>query len=817
MITEIKQGGFDQTTMPTTPLTPASTSSFAKTPASARDGSLPDETSLTSGILNLTAVSDTSVHSPLELLCPVGGPEALLAALAGGADAVYLGVADFNARRNAPNFTLKSLRAAADLVHLAGARLYLTLNTAILPDEFDAALELARQAWYAGADALIVADLGLMERLHHEQPQIELHASTQAGAQSAQAVAFLSHLGATRVTLARELSLKEIASISSQKVDTEIFVHGALCVSYSGHCLMSSLVGTRSANRGLCSQPCRLPYRLIDGADDRVLKTAGNHLLSTADLAGIELVPELINTGTAALKIEGRMRKPHYVYTTARAYRQALDERYGEKNESDVGENSTAGETAACNFPLRSAHKSNEGFAGVDGRASAAADLYTQRGFTSAYLRGKSDNTLMDYRRAQSQTVTATAPTDTTFDEGRLFVGNRGIVPLSICARAVIGKPLFLQAETLDGRAKVEICGDMVERAHSRTISAEELQEHLGRVGTTPFTVVDWHIQADEGIGLSFGTIHRLRSELLQELSAALLHEWHDRRLKPTHKMTALPAAARGKVVLAALVADTSRAQAAVASGVHKLYYHNSISYGIHSAKASRGASIPIWDYLPSIVHDRDLASLTQRLNSERPVVVNNPGELPLARTHTAGFATGPALAAYNRPTLELYARLGAQLTWLGPELSLKELAVLAPTSPVPLALTISGAQELMTTAHCVLMAAGPCNQQCDTCKLRTHAYFLQDRKDYRFPLTTDALGRSHLYNARSLDLVGEIPTLMALGISEFVVDCTLLDIRQTKAEVERAARGLTLALRGAGSLPKRKGRTTGHLFRGIY
>jgi putative protease len=266
-----------------------------------------------------------SKPSKPELLAPAGNVEALKAALTAGADAVYLGTRDFNARRNAENFDFEELAAACDLAHVAGRRVYLTLNTVILPDEFPRAMEVAHRAWDAGIDALIVQDLGLLARLSCEMPQFELHASTQMNLHNTAGVRLAASLGAARITLARELSLGELAALAREGIPLEVFAHGALCVCYSGQCLLSSLVGRRSANRGLCAQACRLPYHLIDTSTGRRIKTPGEHLLSTADLATIDILPALLATGVSALKIEGRMKSAVYVAAVTRAYREALD------------------------------------------------------------------------------------------------------------------------------------------------------------------------------------------------------------------------------------------------------------------------------------------------------------------------------------------------------------------------------------------------------------------------------------------------------------------------------------------------------------
>lgn len=226
----------------------------------------------------------------VELLAPAGGAEALHAAVAGGADAVYLGLDAFNARRNADNFTLETLGEACDYAHLRGVRVYVTLNTAILPSEVDRALECARQAYRAGADAFIVQDVGVAAELARSLPQARLHISTQMNTHNAAGIEAAAKLGARRVTLARELSLAEVehlAGIASDLgLEVEAFAHGALCVCYSGQCFMSSMIGGRSANRGLCAQACRLPYELRNRAQRKELPSPGEHLLSPQDQIG---------------------------------------------------------------------------------------------------------------------------------------------------------------------------------------------------------------------------------------------------------------------------------------------------------------------------------------------------------------------------------------------------------------------------------------------------------------------------------------------------------------------------------------------------
>ena len=254
-----------------------------------------------------------------ELLCPAGSPLALDAAIEGGADAVYLGGLGFNARMNASNFSADDLVSGNRRAHAHGVKVYLTLNTQVYDRELGDYLRAAAFAQSAGADALIVADLGGAAAIHRALPNLALHASTQACAHSAASGEELAKLGFSRMVVARELSLANLRSaVQHSPIEIEAFIHGALCVCHSGGCLFSSLVGGRSGNRGECAQPCRLPYRTPKGRSD--------YPLSLKDLSLARHVPALIDAGPASLKIEGRMRSPEYVLRVARIWRCLLDE-----------------------------------------------------------------------------------------------------------------------------------------------------------------------------------------------------------------------------------------------------------------------------------------------------------------------------------------------------------------------------------------------------------------------------------------------------------------------------------------------------------
>ena len=271
----------------------------------------------------------------IELLSPVGNMDCMRAAVQNGADAVYFG-SGFSARAFASNFDGDDLKCAIEYAKLRGVQTHLTLNTLIKNDEFENAFSVAQMAYNYGIDAIIVQDIGLANLLINSFPNIAIHASTQLTAHNLDGVLSLQDMGFRRVVLSRELTLEEIEYITkNSNVEIETFIHGALCISYSGQCLFSSMVGGRSGNRGKCAQPCRLPFSLID---EKSSKLDSGYLLSTRDLCGLDFIPNLINAGVTSLKIEGRMKSPEYVATVTRIYRKYIDLAYS--NEPYVVEDS---------------------------------------------------------------------------------------------------------------------------------------------------------------------------------------------------------------------------------------------------------------------------------------------------------------------------------------------------------------------------------------------------------------------------------------------------------------------------------------------
>lgn len=315
----------------------------------------------------------------MELLAPVGGQEALKAAIENGADAVYLGGKMFSARSSADNFSLEELEEALNYAHLRGAKIYVAINTLVSNQEIKELIFYVKSLQELGVDAVIVQDLGVLNLVRNTFPNLPVHVSTQMTVHNLEGVKFLEELGVKRVVLSRELSASEISYIKTNcQAELEVFVHGALCVSYSGQCLMSSIIGGRSGNRGKCAQPCRLPYQLVDKNNNPLVseKEIGSYLLSPRDMKLIDYLPDLWDSGVDSLKIEGRMKKPEYVAAVVRIYRQAIDNFLAD----------------SLNFKIPKQEEQE------------LAQIFN-RDFTSQYFEGKADRNLMSYRRPNNRGV----------------------------------------------------------------------------------------------------------------------------------------------------------------------------------------------------------------------------------------------------------------------------------------------------------------------------------------------------------------------------------------------------------------------------
>jgi putative protease len=853
--------------------------------------------------------------SQVELLAPAGSFAALNAAVCAGADAVYLGLEAFNARRNADNFTLETLAQACDYAHLRGVKVYVTLNIEILPNEINDAIESARQAWLAGADGFIVQDIGVAAELSRVLPQARLHISTQMNIHDEDGVRAVAALGAKRITLARELSLAEISNLAAVAaelgVEIEVFAHGAICVCYSGQCLMSSMIGGRSANRGLCAQACRLPYELeVSAPDKKTLKTPGEHLLSPKDLCTADSVSQLISAGVASLKIEGRMKSPEYVQSVVSVYRRLVDASLSELGLLQFTQGSPS-DTFGTSKPTQDERNQ--------------LDSVFSRGFTQAYLDGKCDNSMMSFQRpnnrgqfigrvksvkggvAKIQCEQALEPGDIiefwtkrgrcalTIAPGVMQSANVAAVELDDkCAKVGQADRLFRVRSAkaafkentnnprvvVDGQVDLRIgspaqaqfkvsnvegvtsarglefapaslaaacrlaeahpqenlCaqaqGSAVEPARSKEISSDDVRAHVDRLGSTPYVLNKLDVKLDGGVGMGFSTLHHLRQDALNNLTDEILQAYHARKLDKSSRHEYLPENKSAQCEISVLATNPQCARAAKRAGAGTVYVP-ALNYRRGQAQlagqlvrdvSQAGFPKHCAVELPSV--GRDLIAGTDEAQfgvdvweyctADRLVLAQNFGDLCRLVQNGIQAEAGPSIPVTNKLTLDILARLGASRAWLSPELNIRQIESLASASPLPLGFKIFGAQELMVTQHCVLANQGQCAKTCDTCPRRKVSHQLKDRKGYEFPVVSDALGKSHIYNSVQLDAVPALPELISAGVSSFMVDTTLMNAEQTAQAVSRAVHALEDALAGKQPPKKLPNTTSGHLFRGI-
>lgn len=793
-----------------------------------------------------------------ELLAPAGGPASLRAAVNNGADAVYLGLDQFNARRGAENFTLDTLEDATRYAHLRGVRVYLTANVVIRPAEMQDALALVDGAWSRGVDAVIVQDVGLARVVARELPEVRLHASTQINAHNALTLAELARLGFSRVTLARELSLGEIEKLTrAAPVEIETFIHGALCVCYSGQCLLSSAVGGRSANRGQCAQPCRMPYELLDEKGTQ-LQTPGRYLLSPRDLSALPLLPRIVAAGLTALKIEGRMKSPEYVAIVTGVYRAALDRVLADP----------------------------EGFEVAEAEFDALAEAFS-RGFTTGYLDGIRDDRLIGYDRPNNRGVpvgrvnsvagtNATVALDKAVETGdtlefwtrrgrfgqkvgplmvegserpvapagsraelrvdkpvsagdrvfrvtsaalehaarRTFVSDDAgrIVDARVRVRALVGEPLEIEIETGDHRGAA--LGPALEPARTKPLTVQDITEHVGRLGGTPFRVEAWDVELGPGVGAGFSLLHRVRRDAAEALERSIL-AGYERRAPVLPRYEFASSVRRSWKEMPDLVVWTTRlavAKACLAAGAHQAI--------VPAWSLEPDAAVPpgVAVELGRVAKDCDVKHLLGQAVPGRSLVVGNLGLVRSAVEAGADVWTHWGLNVANAETATALSEAGASGVWLSPEVSGRDGASIAADTGLPLGIAILGRQEVMVTEHCVLTSSGSCSQRCDSCDRRQRWYALRDRKGYGFPVISDSEGRSHVFNAVPLDLTRALPEILEADISAVRLDFTVEHLQVAQRLTSQVREMLEAAVGGRrpASESLLDPSTAGHFFRGV-
>ena len=647
----------------------------------------------------------------MELLSPAGSPESLRAAVESGAGAVYLGWGDFNARRNAKNFSDEEFADALRYCHERGVRVFLTLNTLLTDRELPKALETAAAACRMGVDSVLVQDWGLFDLLRQALPDLPLHASTQMSLFTSGGCREMAADGCERVVIARECSAADTAEICKNcPAEVEVFVHGALCMCYSGQCEMSALIGGRSGNRGRCAQPCRLPY----GVNEPAKKS---YPLSLKDSCLADRLGEMAEMGVACLKLEGRMKRPEYVAVITRIYARLLAE----------GRRPTAAEKAELE------------------------QAFSRSGFTDWYWQGRHGAGMFGTRPEH-------AP-----DPKELFAqakaayekGDQRTVPVRFACTVRAGAPCTLTAETEDGRA-VTVTGPVPEAARSRAVTAEELCQRLRKTGGTAYRCKAVTAEVDEGLSLPASAVNALRRDALAALTDA-------RTAPPQRRELPVPPPPAGDRAAAAprfTVSVTTAAQLTpqlLALGPARVY----VPLELLAAFTALPEADTEWcAILPRVWRDRDEAELRRWLDHAKAlgvtaVLAGNIGHLSLVRDTGLAVYGDYGLNVFNGRALDYLRKKGLSSACLSFELRFAQLRDLPKCLPAEA--IVYGRLPLMITENCLIENAGAC--RCD------RPNFLTDRTGAAFPLLPAYGHRTEIQNSRVLWLADR-PEYRRLGLS---------------------------------------------------
>lgn len=722
----------------------------------------------------------------MELLSPAGNREALEAAIACGADAVYLGYTAFGARSFAGNFDAEQLREAVEYAHERGKKVFVTVNTLVKQCEIDDLCDVLELLVRVGADAAIVQDLGVVRIAKARFPELTLHASTQMTVNNAQGARLLGGMGLTRVVPARECGLEELKKMADTGVEIEAFAHGALCVAVSGQCLFSSLIGGRSGNRGRCAQPCRLPYQLDDG-------TKG-YLLSTRDLMLIDKIPQMRDAGVYSFKLEGRMKRPEYVGVITRAYREALD-------------------AAEAHVPYHPDQRTLD----------ALRQVFNRGGFTEGYAMNRSNAALMSWERPNhwgihvGRITAARGPlakvlldealndgdglqirgsheaeltysgndmakgTEATvrvasgryqvgdsvyrltdakqMEEIRAFVSKEQVqIPLDAVLTAMPGELPVLELRDEDGHVIAVTGAQAVDQAQQRALDHAGAMKQLAKTGGTPYVLRSLTLHSDNAF-MTAGMLNSLRRDALHAIRQERIRVVHEE--KPgTVIPVEMPAPEKLLIAMSEKLGD---AQALMESGADLFYWEPQVftPEGIARELEKYPLVMPVLA-LPAVMRTQELERIyvfvcewAHRLSG---VAANNIGQLEL--DWPVPVYGGQGLNVVNQESAALYTQLGAKRLTASCELSYKELRELT-VSGGSFEIEAYGRTQLMLLNHCPRRTnAGDDVQDaaCNACAANGGCPAVYtDRKGYRFPAR-----RQRMEHGCVVRLDNSVPTDMA-------------------------------------------------------
>ena len=748
----------------------------------------------------------------VELLAPAGGMDSLQAAIQAGCDAVYLGGEMFGARAFASNFDRQQIQEAIRYAHRYGVKVYVTMNTLIYDDEMEEAVQYARFLYTHDVDALLIQDIGLCDRIHQEMPDLELHASTQMHIHNAQGVETAKKLGISRVVVPRESTIEEIAAMTKYDVDIEAFVHGALCLCYSGQCLMSSTLFGRSGNRGECAQPCRMRYSLWEKGQngDRRIETKGNYLLSPKDLFTLQELPSLLDSGIRSLKIEGRMKKPEYVAQVVSMYRKAIDAwashhhfSISKQETDDLRQLFSRGFTDGYAFhapgtammnPFRPNHQGillgkvvsvskqrikiqlTENLHQGDGiRIIGKAEdegcivnrLYHNGKLVAAAHAGETVEIDHKIEACKGAQVRKTTNAELQNRIRQTYADARH-VKVTVQVQVEAGKPLSCQITDEEG-FHVEVQSEQaVQQAKNAPMKEEAFQTAFAQLGDTPFQLDTFQCTISGQCFMSVGQIKQVRRTAVAQLLSKREHRHPERRFAH-YERSWHPAT--DPLKLFACVQSLEQYQACKEAGIANVL---TTSRQLYNALYEKGETIAF--------HEGNIVK-----GKQEACMGGENGALSMGRQ-----IVDATLNITNKAAAAFASAQGVQTIVLSLEHDMESIQQLCASFAkegkcLPdLALMIYGYRDLMTSRTCLIntYCKDGRKQGCSLC--RKHTYYLKDEKGRIFPFHNDECCNMRILHTCPDDHIEQMKQYQALGISSFYLRFTIESKEETKKILQR-------------------------------
>ncbi len=762
------------------------------------------------------------MNPKIELLSPVGDFECLVAAVQNGADAVYFGADKFNARINGINFSNEELKKAITYAKLRNVKTYLTLNILIKNDEFKEAIELVEYAYECGIDAIIVQDLGLARFIIKNYPDLEVHASTQMTVHNVEGVKELKKLGFKRVVLSRELNLDEIKDIYNQtKEDLEVFVHGALCISYSGQCLMSSIIGQRSGNRGKCAGTCRLPYELINKKENKIVDKG--YLLSSKDVCTLDILPELLETGVMSLKIEGRMKTPEYVGVVTSIYRKYIDLALS-KDKYIVDENDK----------------------------KELMQVFNRGGFSTGYLKGKLGKNMMYTKRPnhigivlgtvisynsnkgyvkiklkenmelgdsirinesscksselmKNNNNIKTAKTGEIVTIGRIK-GNIKVGDIVYKTVSVLLENKINQTLTKDVRKRKVLCkveietgkeakidildlqtqissnviGNIVEKGQTQVANEERIKAQINKMGGTVFELESIVVILSKDAYISIKELNELRRKALEELEQKLLQKIYRDKKKVELEGFNLEEKEHSKVSTAVLLNTINpNYNYKALREIDRIYLPISeliLAKNLNKIEEITN-NLETYIYMPNIIRDEHRKIIYGKIEELlkkykiQGFVVSNLSQIKELQKYNLRLIGNYTLNVFNDETAKELENLRISTITISPELNEEEIRSIKTNMKKEF--IVYGRLPLMTSEYCTIGTFKNCAGTCTKGE-----YTLKDRMNFEFPIKTNRINcNTTIYNSKITSIMWKNLNLDSIRID--ILDETIEGINK--------------------------------------